>query len=144
MAGKKTSENKTKETNASVDAFLASIDNERRRKDARTVCEMMARITGEAPKMWGPSIVGFGKVHYKYESGREGDMGLTGFSPRKAALTLYIVPGFSQYEALMSKLGKFTTGKSCLYIKKLDDVDLKTLETLITRSVDRTRKKYKS
>ena len=91
--------------------------------------------------MWGPSIVGFGDAHYKYESGREGDWFLTGFSPRKQSLTLYIASGFSRYEALLKKLGRFTTGKSCLYIKTLEDVDLKTLRQLISQSVKHMKKK---
>lgn len=92
--------------------------------------------------MWGPSIVGFGEYHYKYESGREGDFLITGFSPRKSALTIYIMPGFARYEALMAKLGKHRTGKSCLYINRLDDVDLSVLEELVTRSVEYMTEKY--
>lgn len=92
--------------------------------------------------MWGPSIVGFGEYHYKYESGREGDFLITGFSPRKSALTIYIMPGFTRYEALMEKLGKHRTGKSCLYINRLDDVDLSVLEELVTRSVEYMTEKY--
>lgn len=92
--------------------------------------------------MWGPSIVGFGEYHYKYESGREGDFLITGFSPRKSALTIYIMPGFARYEALMDKLGKHRTGKSCLYINRLDDVDLSVLEELVTRSVEYMTEKY--
>lgn len=97
---------------------------------------MMERITGEKPKMWGSSIVGFGDVHYKYESGREGDWFGVGFSPRKTSLTLYIMPGFSEYRPLMAKLGKFKTGKSCLYINKLSDVDHDVLEELIAKSYE--------
>lgn len=126
---------KTKETTASVPRFLASIEDEQKRKDSRKLLAMMKEVTGEKPKMWGPSIVGFGSYRYRYESGREGDWFLTGFSPRKQALTLYIMSGFSQYEALLRKLGKFKTGKACLYVKKLDDVDWATLRTLVERSV---------
>jgi hypothetical protein len=126
---------KTKKNKASVKAFIGTIEDEQKRKDSLAVLEMMKKITGEKPTMWGPSLVGFGSYHYKYDSGREGDWFLTGFSPRKQALTLYIMSGFSQYEALLKKLGKFKTGKACLYIKKLEDVDLKTLRQLISQSV---------
>ena len=115
--GKKKSgyELKTKATGVSVDAFLDAIPDERRRNDARAVLKMMQDITGELPKMWGPSIVGFGKYHYRYASGHEGDMCIAGFSPRSTALTLYVVPGFERDADLMGRLGKFSTGKSCLY-----------------------------
>ena len=136
------SQNKTRPTDAAVDAFLDAVDNDRRREDARTVKAMMERITGWEPKMWGPSIVGFGEYHYKYESGREGDFLITGFSPRKQALTIYIMPGFERYEALMGKLGKFKTGRSCLYINKLADVQLSVLEELIRLSVQYMVQKY--
>ncbi len=136
------SRNKTRQTSASVDAFLAAIENERWREDARRVKSMMERITGWEPKMWGPSIVGFGEYHYRYDSGREGDFLVTGFSPRKKALTIYIMPGFTRYDALMVRLGKFKTGKSCLYINKLDDVDLSILEELIGSSVKYMVGKY--
>lgn len=131
---------KTKPNRASVKRFLASVDNEVRRKDGLALAEMMRRITGEEPRMWGPSIVGFGSYHYAYESGREGDWFAAGFSPRKQALTLYLMAGFSGYEALLSKLGTFKSGKSCLYIKKLEDVDLPTLEALIRESVKHVQK----
>ncbi|MGI9384131.1 MAG: DUF1801 domain-containing protein [Methyloligellaceae bacterium] len=133
---------KTRATDASVEAFLDGIDHDRKRRDACVINDMMRRITGYEPKMWGPSIVGFGSYHYKYESGREGDYLLTGFSPRKSALTIYIMPGFSQYHDLMGKLGKHKTGKSCLYVNKLDDIDLATLEELIQLSVDFMKQKY--
>ena len=126
---------KTQANDASVTDFLASVEPERRRRDALVIRDMMARITGCPPRMWGSSIVGYGSYHYKYESGREGDWFLTGFSPRKQSLTLYIMSGFSRYDALMKKLGKHTTGKSCLYIKKLEDVDLDVLRELIEGSV---------
>jgi hypothetical protein len=140
----KTTVNKTQATAQSVSAFLDAIPDETKRKDAKTVAKMMKAITGEAPKMWGPSIVGFGKYHYKYDSGHEGDMCVTGFSPRAAALTLYIVPGFLASEPVMKRLGKFKTGKSCLYIKKLSDIDMKALEELVAGSVAYMRAKYKS
>lgn len=134
--------NKTIPNDTSVDAFLDTVENERRRTDARTVKAMMERITGWEPKMWGPSIVGFGEYHYRYDSGREGDFLITGFSPRKKALTIYIMPGFTRYDALMGKLGKFKTGRSCLYINRLDDVDLSILEELIASSVNHMVEKY--
>ena len=135
-------ENKTKETRASVAAFLNAVDDPRKRADARRIAAMMRRATGNNAKMWGSSLVGYGKYHYKYDSGREGDFMLTGFSPRKQNLTIYIMPGFDEFPALMNKLGKYKTGKSCLYINKLEDVDEKVLEQLITRSVNVMRKRY--
>ncbi|MGR3808939.1 DUF1801 domain-containing protein [Jiulongibacter sp. NS-SX5] len=133
---------KTKENDASVDEFLNAVDHEVKRKDAFHVKEMMESITGLPPKMWGPSIIGFGSYHYKYDSGREGDMLKVGFSPRKTALTLYIMPGFDRYEELMAKLGKYKTGKSCLYIKRLADVDEEILKELIKGSWDYMTNKY--
>ncbi len=135
-------ENKTKPTKARVGDFLDSIDNTKRREDARKVLAMMRRATGKRATMWGSSIVGFGKYHYKYESGREGDFILTGLSPRKQNLVVYIVPGFEPFATLMKKLGKYKTGKSCLYINKLEDVDAAVLEKLITDSVKLMRKRY--
>ena len=126
---------KTKVSKASVEKFLNSVKGEQKREDSFKILDMMKKITKEDPKMWGPSIVGFGKYHYKYASGHEGDMCIAGFSPRKEALTIYILPGFDKYESLMRKLGKIKTGKSCLYIKKLDDVDTKVLTELIIQSV---------
>lgn len=126
---------KTRPTRSSVKDFVASIKDEGKRKDANIVLALMKKATGETPKMWGPSIVGFGTYHYRSESGREGDWFLTGFSPRAQALTVYILPGFDRYAALMKKLGKYKTGKSCLYIKRLDDVDLKVLQDLVSQSV---------
>ena len=125
---------KTKPTGSDVDSFLNSVENQKRKDDSFVVLEMMKKITGESPVMWGPSIVGFGSYHYKYESGREGDFFIVGFSPRKAALTIYLMTGFDRYDELMSQLGKFKTGKSCLYIKKLEDVDVSVLERLILES----------
>ncbi len=126
---------KTKQNSASVNDLINSIEDEKRRKDCRTVLAMMQEITGDKPKMWGESIIGFGSYHYRYESGREGDWFLTGFSPRKQALTLYIMSGLKGAQALLKKLGKYKTGKSCLYINKLEDIDLATLRELIARSV---------
>ena len=136
------SANKTKPTTADVKAFLDKAEPARRREDAYVVLEMMERVTGEKPVMWGPTMVGFGTYHYKYATGREGDWLVTGFSPRKANLTIYIMSGFSKYDALMSKLGKYKTGKSCLYINKLDDIDRKVLEKLVAESVKHIRKTY--
>ncbi|MTI21002.1 DUF1801 domain-containing protein [Fulvivirga sp. RKSG066] len=127
---------KTKINDSSVTDFLNSVEDEGKREDSYRVLEIMKEITGEEPKMWGTSIVGFGSYHYKYESGREGDWFVAGFSPRKQAITLYIMSGFSKYDELMSKLGKYKTGKSCLYIKKLSDVDEEVLKELITTSVN--------
>lgn len=121
-------------------AFLQSVENEKRKADSLVVMQMMEEITGEKPVMWGPSIVGFGSYHYKYASGHEGDWMITGFSPRKQALTLYIMPGFDRYENLMSQLGKYKTGKSCLYISKLEDVDKNILHELIAHSVKHMKK----
>jgi len=135
-------ENKTQPTGASVTAFLNSIDDARRKKDARKVASIMRRVTGHRAKMWGASIVGYGKYHYRYESGREGDFMLTGFSPRKQALTVYIIPGFAPFAPLMNKLGKFTSSRSCLYIRKLEDVDETVLEKLIGESIKLVRKRY--
>ncbi len=128
-------ERKTKKNDASVKSFLDGIEDEKKRKDSRAVLEMMKRITGKQPKMWGTDIVGFGSYHYKYASGREGDWFVTGFSPRKQNLTLYAMSGFARYDALLKKLGKFKIGKACLYIKRLEDVDRGTLEKLIRQAV---------
>lgn len=130
---------KTKPTKASVSAFLAGITDDTLRKDCRAVSKLMRQATGAKPTMWGPGIVGFGSYHYKYASGREADWFLAGFAPRKQNLTLYIVSGFDRYEALLRELGKHKTGKSCLYIKRLADIDMEVLEELIQRSVDHVR-----
>ena len=128
-------DSKTKPTKLSVTAFIDALTDETKRADAKALVKLMQSATGEKPKMWGPSIIGFGSYHYKYETGREGDMPLAGFSPRKAATVLYSVAGSSDSEALLAKLGKHTTGKGCLYIKKLADVDQKVLEALVVKSV---------
>ena len=133
---------KTRPTDASVEAFLDAVDDERRRSDARVVAGMMAEITGSTGVMWGSSIVGFGTYHYRYASGREGTFFETGFSPRKRALTLYVMAGFSEYADLLGGLGRHTTGKSCLYVRRLADVDLDVLRDLLARSVDYVRAKY--
>ncbi len=133
---------KTHPNDEDVKAFLDQVEKDDRREDCMQILHMMQEITGEEPRMWGPSIVGFGSYHYKYASGREGDWFLTGFSPRKQNLTLYIMPGFDRYAEQMSELGKFKTGKSCLYLKKLEDVDMDTLRKLIANSVTYLRDKY--
>jgi len=131
---------KTKPHKGSVTEFLKSVSNETRRKDAQTVLKLMKQITGERPRMWGPTMVGFGSYHYKYASGREGDWFVTGFSPRSQALTLYIMAGFTRYDSLMKKLGKYKTGKSCLYIKNLEDIDTRVLKQLVELSVKHVEK----
>ena len=133
---------KTQKTKASVAQFLNAIDDPDKRRDAKAVAKLMKDITGEKPAMWGTSIVGYGSYHYTYASGQSGDWPLTGFSPRKRELTLYITDGFSGHKSLMKKLGKHKTGKSCLYIKTLEDVDLDVLRQLITKSVAHMKKKY--
>src|SRR5271170_2699097 len=115
-------ENKTKPTKLSVAAFIAALTDPARRADAKALVKLMQSASGEKPKMWGPAIIGFGSYHYRYESGREGDMPLVGFSPRKAATVLYVNAGSRESAALLAKLGKHSTGKSCLYIKQLADV----------------------
>jgi len=129
------SELKTRPTEDSVIEFLDKIADENRRTDCLTIMELMRNATGTEPVMWGTSIVGFGRYRYRYASGREGEWPLVGFSPRKNDLTLYIMPGFGAYESLMTRLGKHRTGKSCLYIKRLADVDPSVLQTLIRKSV---------
>lgn len=126
---------KTKKNDASVEAFLKSIENQKRMEDSFMVLDMMKKITKSEPNMWGPSIIGFGSYHYKYASGREGDWFLTGFSPRKQSLTLYIMSGFKKYDEMLKRLGKYKIGKSCLYINKLEDIDIIVLKELIHASV---------
>jgi hypothetical protein len=133
-------ENKTKPTKVSVSTFLDQLTDQTRRADARKLVRLMQDATGEKPKMWGPSIIGFGSCHFEYDSGREGDMPLIGFSPRKAATVLYLATGESN--TLLAKLGKYTSGKSCLYIKKLTDVDQAVLEPLVGKSVAVMRARY--
>ncbi len=128
---------KTKKNDGDVEAFLNGIEDEGRRADSFTVLQLMREVTGAEPRMWGGSIVGFGEYTYRYESGRTGQWMATGFSPRKQALTLYIMPGFGRYEELMDRLGKYKTGKSCLYVKTLEDVDLATLRELVGESFKR-------
>lgn len=132
--------NKTRLTGASVKAFVDAIPDESQRKDARSLLALMRRATKATPRMWGPSIVGFGSYRYKYASGREGEWCVTGFSPRKGILTVYILPGLHLQADNLKKLGKHTTGKSCLYIKKLSDVHLPTLEAMVKQSITDIRK----
>jgi hypothetical protein len=127
-------ENKTKATEMSVQSYLSNIEDESRRKDCEALTKLMSKATKQEPKMWGTSIVGFGSYHYRYDSGREGEAPVAGFSSRKGDITLYLASGFPRQEELLTKLGKHNTGKGCLYIRKLNDVDLKTLEQLIVES----------
>jgi len=136
----KTAELKTKVNDASVTDFLNTVDDEQKRKDTFEIARIMQQITKEEPKMWGPSIVGFGSYHYKYESGREGDSPIIGFSPRKQNITLYITSNFEKHQRLMEKLGKYSTGKNCLYIKKLSDVDRDILKELIAEALEANNK----
>ena len=134
--------NKTQENDADVSAFLDSIENLQRREDTRAICEMMARISGAPAKMWGVAIIGFGKYHYKYESGREGDFMRVGVSPRKAATTIYILPGYTDFGDILARLGKHKKGKSCLYINKLSEVDSDVLEELIVAGLEDMKARY--
>jgi len=135
-------ENKTKPTEVSVASHLATITDEARRKDCETLAKLMKKVTKHPPKMWGPSIVGFGSYHYKYASGREGDSCLVGFAARKSDLTLYLMADFPEREALLAKLGKHKLGKGCLYLRRLSEVDLKILEQLIINSVAEVKRHY--
>ncbi len=135
-------ENKTQATNVDVQGFLEAVDHPTRRADGLALDAMFRRVTGWAPRMWGPTIVGYGEYHYKYDSGREGDFLATGFSPRKGSLSLYIMPGYQDYSEIMGRLGKHKTGKSCLYINKLADVDLSVLEELVRRGLEDLGKIY--
>ena len=132
----------TRPTDADVEAFLAQVPDQRRREDARAVVDLMAEVTSERPTMWGATMVGFGSYHYRYASGREGDYFVVGVSPRKAALTVYLMDGFEGREGLLERLGPHTTGKACLYVKRLDDVDSDVLRELVRLSVRRTAETY--
>lgn len=136
-------EQKTKKTGASVKDFIASIADEQKRKDSLALVKMMQEVTKEKPYLWGSSIIGFGKYHYKYASGHKGDSCITGFSPRKTNLTIYITPGFKEYKELLQKLGTHkVSGGACLYIKKLSDIDTSVLKKIIAASVRDMKKKY--
>ncbi|MGA9527107.1 MAG: DUF1801 domain-containing protein [Terriglobales bacterium] len=128
-------DNKTQPTKASVAAFIDAIDDPAKRADAKAIVKLMQKATGKKPQMWGPSIIGFGTCHYKYDSGREGDAPLVGFSPRKSANVLYGLIGSRDSRSLLEKLGKHTTGKGCLYLKKLTDIDQHVLENMVAKSI---------
>jgi hypothetical protein len=133
---------KTVPTEKKVNDFINATNDPQKIADSFTLIEIMSRLTGKQPKMWGPSIIGFGSYHYKYESGREGDASVTGFSPRKGNLVIYIMPGYQNLDKELSKLGKHTIGKSCLYLKKLDDVNLEILEKIISHGIEYMKKNY--
>lgn len=141
-AAKKKYELKTKETAISVEAFLAKVDNPKRVEQARKATEILQRVTGEAPRMWGPSIVGFGKYSYVYDSGHSGEMCVTGFSPRKAQFVFYVLGHPPETDAVWRRLGKYKLGGSCLYVNKFEDIDLGVLEEIVTRSVAAMKAKY--
>lgn len=132
----------TRPTDSEVDAFLGAIEDEEKRADCLDLARMMREVTGAEPRLWGSGMVGFGSYHYRYQSGREGDWFLTGFAPRKKELTVYIVSGFDRHGELMRRLGTYKTGKSCLYIKRLADVDVETLRELVRQSVAHVRETY--
>jgi hypothetical protein len=134
---------KTKENDASVQDYLNAIDDPQRKDDCLSIHEIMQRITGHEGSMWGNSMIGYGSYHYKYESGREGDWFLAGFANRKKSISIYIMSGFSQYDDLLDNLGKHKTGKFCLYINKLDDIDKEILEKMIETSVEYIQHKYR-
>lgn len=138
------SDNKTKPTRQRPEDFIASIENETRRSDAMRLLALFRETTSLAPKMWGPSMIGFGRYHYKYESGREGDFMLTGFSPRKSSLVVYIMPGYRDMSEPLSRLGKHKLGKSCLYINKLADIDEAVLQEIIRDGVQYMRARYET
>ena len=139
-------ENKTKPTEVDPKDFVAAVESDKKRADAEVLLDFFERVTGLKPKMWGPSLIGYGRYHYKYESGREGDMLMTGFSPRKANLVMYIMPGYrsDQMQEKLSRLGKHKLGKSCLYINKLADVDMDVLEEIVRDGVDYMRENYET
>jgi hypothetical protein len=136
--------NKTQPTDIDPAEYIASVEHPVRRSDAEALLDMMTRVTGYPAKMRGPSIIGFGRYRYRYDSGREGDFLLTGFSPRKANLVVYILPGYDDISEQLGRLGKHRTGKSCLYINKLADVDLEVLEEIVTDAVERMRDDYET
>jgi hypothetical protein len=136
------SENKTKPTATTPDNFLDTVEPEKRREQGRALLKFFEEVTGWKARMWGPSIIGFGEYHYKYDSGREGDFLATGFSPRKANLTVYIMPGYQDYGPILDRLGKHKLGKSCLYINKLEDIDMDVLAELVKAGLADLSKKY--
>lgn len=134
--------NKTQPTETDVSAFIDSVDHDTRRRDAKALDDLFRRVTGWTPRMWGGSIVGYGQYHYVYDSGREGDFLATGFSPRKANLSLYIMPGYQDFGDILGRLGKHRHGKACLYVNKLSDVDMAVLEELIRAGLEGLRARY--
>lgn len=140
MSKKKSSQNKTVTTKASVRDFINKVKDVRKRKDSMSLVAMMKKETGNTPKMWGPTIIGFGTYHYKYESGREGDMPVVGFSPRSAAIVVYLSARFDQREALLSRFGKHKTGKGCIYVNTLEDIDMEILQKMIRSQISHIRK----
>ncbi len=135
-------ENKTKPTKVSVSDYIDALPDEAKRTDSKTLIKLIQRLTGEKPKMWGPAIVGFGNVHYEYESGRKGDTPVVAFSPRKPAIVVYGMNNFPEANELTAKLGKCKLHGSCLHIKRLADIDLQILETMIVKSMDAARQKH--
>jgi hypothetical protein len=135
-------EQKTRQTEASAQTYLETIEDKQRRLDCLAIAEIMSRVTKEQPRMWGTSIVGFGSYHYKYESGHEGDACLVGFASRKDAISLYILSGFESREGLLAELGKYKSGKGCLYIRHLSDINVPVLEKLVSESVATLRRRY--
>ncbi len=135
-------ENKTKATSVSPESFIETVEHDVRRADAKVLLDLFADVTQLVPRMWGPSIIGYGRYHYKYESGREGEFMMTGFSPRKANQVIYIMPGYTDHSAVLDRIGKYKIGKSCLYINKLADIDLDVLRELITAGVEDMKSRY--
>ncbi len=133
---------KTKPTGASVAAFLNAVEDPNRRRDAKSIARLMKAVSGKRPQLWGPSIVGYGAYHYQYASGREGDYFRIGFSPRKQNLTIYLMPGYRDFGPLLKKLGKHKIGKSCLYLRSLEDVRLDVLEKMVQQSWDDMQRRY--
>lgn len=138
------SANKTKQTKVAPRTFLNAVEHPGRRADGLALLKFFNRVTGLRPKMWGPSIIGYGRYYYKYDSGREGEFFLTGFSPRKSALTIYVMPGYRDFSDQRARLGKHKIGKSCLYVNKLEDIDLDVLEEIVTEGIDYMRANYET
>ncbi len=135
-------ENKTKATSVSPESFIETVEHDVRRADAKVLLDLFADVTQLVPRMWGPSIIGYGRYHYKYESGREGEFMMTGFSPRKANQVIYIMPGYTDHSAVLDRIGKYKIGKSCLYINKLADIDLDVLRELIAAGFEDMKSRY--
>lgn len=136
--------NKTQPTKVKPETFISALDHPKRKKDGLVLLEFFNQVTGLKPVMWGPSIIGYGRYHYKYESGREGEFLMTGFSPRKTALTVYIMPGYQDMSDELSRLGKHKTGRSCLYIKKLEDIDMDVLQEIVLNGLEFMRDNYET